>query len=266
LQEEYDLSRPKVGVSMLYCLGEPFDRMIRRLNTMDTKFIEIVDDGTHDLNKARIQKLRQTAKSYDIIYSVHAPFADINIGSPAKPMLNATLKRLKQSLSNANNLDAKMWIFHPAIFTGISQFYPDSLFKQSCASIKQLYAIAEEYGMNIALENLPSKYGFLMSTPAELQRFYKETNLPIGIALDLGHANLQNQIQNFFDQLADRIVHIHASNNNGDQDEHNGIEDGNIDYGQFAENLHKIGYDKWVIIESINKVPESIKKLKHLLV
>ncbi len=130
------MSKPKVGVSMLYSLGEPFNRMVKRLGDMDTKYIEILDDGTHDLNKTRIAQLREAAKSYDLTYSVHAPFADINIGSPAKPMLAAGLKRLKQSLANANGVDAKMWVFHPAQFTGISPFYPDGLFKQSCESIK----------------------------------------------------------------------------------------------------------------------------------
>ena len=259
------MSKAKVGVSMLYCLSEPFNRMVKRLETMDTKYIEILDDGTHDLNQERIELLRQAAKSFGLTYSLHAPFADINIGSPVKPMLNASMKRLKQSLINAKAIDAKMWVFHPAQRTGIGQFYPDADFKTMCQSIEQLYAIAEDFGLNIALENLPHKYWFLMNTPEEFMRMYKETNLPIGITMDLGHANLEGQIQPFFNQLADKIVHIHASNNDGSDDQHNGVEDGNIDYVWFAETLKKIGYDKSVIVESMHKVPESIQKLKQLL-
>jgi sugar phosphate isomerase/epimerase len=260
------MSKAKVGVSMLYCLGEPFNRMIKRLGTMNTRYIEILDDGTHDLNKTRINQLREAAKSYGLTYSLHAPFADINIGTPAKPMLEASMKRLKQSLSNANAIDAKMWVFHPAQRTGIGQFYPDADFKTMCQSIEELYSEAEEYGLNLALENLPNKYWFLMSTPAEFMRLYKEINLPIGITLDLGHANLEAQIQPFINQLADKIVHIHASNNDGTDDQHNGVMDGNIDYQQFAKSLKKIGYDKTVVVESMRKVPESIAKLKELLV
>jgi sugar phosphate isomerase/epimerase len=260
------MSKPKVGVSMLYNLGEPFDRMVKRIVTLDTKYIEIFDDGTHDLTKSRITQLRETAKSYGLTYSMHGPFIDINIGSPIKPMLNASMKRLKQSLANANALDAKMWVFHPAQRTGINQFYPEADFKQMCRSIEQLYTQAEEYGINLALENLPHKYWFLMSTPAEFMRMYKETNLPIGITLDLGHAHLEGQIQPFINQLADKIVHIHASNNDGSDDQHNGVEDGTIDYNWFAESLKKIGYDKTVVVESMRGVPESIAKLKQLLV
>ena len=259
------MSNAKVGVSMLYCLGEPFNRMVKRLGSMNTKYIEILDDGTHDLDKKRIALLKEAAKSYNLTYSLHAPFADINIASPVKPLLNASLKRLTQSLANANAIDAKMWVFHPGQRTGIGQFYPGADFKQMCQSIQRLYTQAEEYGINIALENLPAKYWFLMNTPEEFQKMYKETNLPIGITMDLGHANLEGQIQPFFNQLADKIVHIHASNNDGSDDQHFGVEDGNIDYVWFSETLKKIGYDKSVIVESMHKVPESIQKLKQLL-
>ncbi|MDR1992103.1 MAG: sugar phosphate isomerase/epimerase [Nitrososphaerota archaeon] len=259
------MPQAKIGVSMLYCLGESFNRMLKRLDTLDTKYIEILDDATHDLNKTRITQLKEAAKSYNLTYSVHAPFADINIGSPIKPMLNASLKRLKQSLNNASALDAKLWVFHPAQRTGIGQFYPDADFHCMCQSIEQLYAQAENFGVNIALENLPGKYWFLMSTPEEFHRMYKKTNLPIGITLDLGHANLEGQIQPFINELADKIIHIHASNNDGNSDQHNGVADGTIDYVPLTASLKKIGYDKTIIVESITNISQSIANLKQLL-
>ena len=260
------MSKAKVGVSMLYCLGEPFNRMVKRISTMDTKTIEILDDGTHDLTKTRIALLKETAKSQNIEYSLHAPFADINIASPIKPILNASMKRLRQSLQNASEMDAKLWVFHPGQRTGIGQFYPGADFKCMCQSIRELYKDAEEYGVNIALENLPAKYWFLMNTPEEFIRMYKETNLPIGITMDLGHANLEKQIQPFFNLLADKIIHIHASDNDGADDQHLGIGEGNIDWNWFAQTLRKNGYDKSVIVESMTHVPESIQKLKGLLI
>jgi sugar phosphate isomerase/epimerase len=259
------VTKAKVGVSMLYCLGEPFNRMVKRLGTMETRYIEILDDGTHELNKTRIAQLKEAAKSYNLEYSLHAPFADVNIASPIKLMLDVSMKRLTQSLQNARAMDAKVWVFHPGQRTGIGQFYPGADFRVMCQSIEQIYETAEEYGINIALENLPGKYWFLMNTPEEFMRLYRETNLPIGIAMDLGHANLEGQIQPFFSLLADRIIHIHASNNNGVEDQHNSISDGNINYDWFAQTLKKIGYDKSVIVESMTNVSESIQRLKQLL-
>jgi sugar phosphate isomerase/epimerase len=259
------MSKVKVGVSMLYCLGEPFNRMVKRLGTMETRYVEILDDGTHKLDKKRVATLKEAAKSYGLEYSLHAPFADVNIASPIKPMLNAAMKRLKQSIAYANAMDAKLWVFHPGQLTGIGQFYPGADWKQNIQSIQELYAAAEEYGVNIALENLPAKYWFLMNTPQEFAKMYKETNLPIGIVLDLGHANLEGQIEPFFNQLADKIIHIHASDNNGLDDQHFGIGQGKIDWTWFGQTLKKIGYDKNVIVESTVNVPESIQKLKQLL-
>ncbi len=250
---------------MLYCLGEPFNRMVKRLGTMETRYIEILDDGTHELNKNRVATLKETAKSLGIEYTLHAPFADINIASPSKTMLTASMKRLKQSMAYANQLDAKVWVFHPGAKTGIGQFYPGADWKQNIESIQELYKSAEEYGVNMALENLPAKYYFFMSKPEEFARFYRETNLPIGIVMDIGHANLEGHIESFFNLLADKIVHIHASDNDGSDDQHLGIGFGKIDYDWFAETLKKIGYDKSVIIESVTNVPESIQKLKQIL-
>ncbi len=257
--------KAKVGVSMLFCLNEPFNRMVKRLGKMQTRYIEIVDDGIHELSKKRVATLKESARSYGLEFTLHAPFADINIASPSKDILAASLKRLKQSMAYANELDAKVWVFHPGAKTGISQFYPGAEWKKNVESIQELYRVAEEYGLNIAIENLPGKYWFLMHTPEEFMRFYRETSLPLGVVLDLGHAHLEAQIEPFFKLLADRIVHIHASDNDGSDDQHLGIGKGKVDYDWFKQTINKIGYDKTVIVESTAEVTESVLKLKQLL-
>jgi sugar phosphate isomerase/epimerase len=259
------MSKAKIGISMLYCLGEPFNRMVNRLGKLETRYIEILDDGTHEVDKKRVSLLKEAAKSYNLEYSLHAPFADINIASPSKAMLSASMKRLQQSMEYANAINAKLWVFHPGAKTGIGQFYPGADWKQNNQSIQKLWEKAEKLGLNIALENLPAKYYFFMSKAEDFARFYRETNLSVGIVLDLGHANLEAQIEPFFNLLTDKIVHIHASDNNGVEDEHLGIGRGKINYNWVAETLNKVGYDKSIIIESITDVPDSLRKLKKLL-
>lgn len=258
------MCKVKIGLSMLYCLGEPLSKTIKRLGTVDAKYIEIVDDGLHELDKKKIDLLKEQAKSYGLEFSVHAPFADINIASPSKVMLNAALNRFKQSLEFANKLDAKLWVFHPGQRTGISQYYPNKEWKQNIESIKKIYAQSEEYGLNIAFENLPAKYWFIMKNPQDFAKFYRETNLPIGIVLDVGHANLEGQIESYLNQLADKIVHIHVSDNCGQDDDHLGLGFGKIDWAGFAEAVKKIDYDKTIVIESNDHIPQSIQKLKQL--
>jgi sugar phosphate isomerase/epimerase len=259
------MPKPKVGLSMLYCLGEPFNKMVKRLAKVETPYIEVVDDGLHALNKKRVSMLNEAAKSNDIVYTVHAPFADINIASPSKPMLNATLKRLNQSIAYANALNAQLWVFHPGIQTGISPFYPGSDWKQNNESILALYKTAEEHGVNMALENVPELYSFVMKSVEDFSKFYKETNLDIGLVLDLGHAHLNGQIELFLRTFAGKIAHIHASDNMGETDQHLGISYGKINWQQFAETLKEIAYEKTVIVESVEHAEESLRKLKQLL-
>ena len=87
------MSNAKVGVSMLYSLGEPFNRMLKRLGREGTRYIEVLDDGAHELDKKRVALLKEAAKSYDLEFTVHAPFADINIASPSRTILDASMKR-----------------------------------------------------------------------------------------------------------------------------------------------------------------------------
>jgi sugar phosphate isomerase/epimerase len=259
------MPKPKIGLSMLYCLNEPFNKMVQRLATVQTHYIEIVDDGTHTLNKKRVATLNETAKTHNIEYTVHSPFADINIASPSKPMLNAALKRLKQSITYANALNAKLWVLHPGMQTGISPFYPGKDWTQNKKSICLLHKAAEEYGVKIALENVPEPHLFTMKSVEDFTKFYKETNLNMDIVLDVGHANINKQITLFLTTFKSKIVHIHASDNIGETDQHLGIGYGKINWQQFAKTLKENAYDKTVIVESVEHVEESLQKMKQLL-
>ena len=259
------MPKPKIGLSMLYTLGEPFNKMVQRLATVKTPCIEIVDDGSHALSNKRVQTLNEAAKSYGLEYTLHAPFADINIASPSKPILNTSLKRLKQSMAFANALNAKLWVFHPGIQTGISAFYPGRDWKQNIQSIRLLCKTAEEYDVKIALENVPEPYPFTMKSVTDFAKFYQETSLNIDLVLDVGHANINKQLDLFLTTFAGKIAHIHASDNMGEIDQHLGIGYGKINWQQLAKTLKEVAYDKTVIVESVEHVEESLQKLTQLL-
>lgn len=260
------MPEPKIGLSMLYCLSEPFSKMLKELKNTQTTLIEIVDEGSHTLNKKRATTLNQIAESHNLSFSVHAPFADINIASLSKPMRTAAMKRLTQSMLHAHTLNAYLWVFHPGNKSGISTFYPGQEWTQNLQSIRELHETAEKLELHIAMENLPEKYNFLMKTPQDFQQFYEETALTdIGIVLDTGHANLEGQIQPFLQQMPSKITHVHVSDNHGENDEHLGLGDGKINWKLFAETLKATGFQGTVITESIFKPQETLQKLKQLL-
>jgi sugar phosphate isomerase/epimerase len=238
--------------------------MIEHIPKMETSYIEIVDDGFHTLNKQRVSTLREIGESHGLKYSVHAPFADINIASPSKPMLKAMLKRLEKSIICAHDLNAYMWIFHPGLQTGISMFYPRMDWLQNKETTQSLLKIANDYGVKIAIENVPEPYPFLMKSVEDFKRFYVEIGEDMNMVLDIGHANINGQIELFLKTFADRIVHVHAHDNDGRNDQHLGIGYGNIDWKNTADLFKRISYDRVVVIESVEHVQESLRKLEQL--
>lgn len=250
-------------MSMLYCLGEPFKKMVKEILKAQTTYIEIVDDGLHTLDKKKTVTLNEIRKSNDIKYTVHAPFAGINIALPSRPLLNAMLKRLKESIVNASALDCQMWVFHPGMRTGISVFYPSTDWVRNLESVRSLVEFAEDHGVKASIENVVEP--FVIKDVEEFKRFYSEVNENVGLALDIGHANLIGQVESFLTEFPDKIVHVHAHDNFGKSDQHLGIGCGNINWERFASLLKKASCDKVVIVESVEHIEESMQKLKQLL-
>jgi sugar phosphate isomerase/epimerase len=257
------MAMSEIGLSMLYCLGAPFKKMIEEIPKVQASYIEIIDDGLHTLDKKKTVKLNEIGKSHGIKYTVHAPFAGINISLPSRPLLNATLKRLKGSIVNSSALDCQMWVFHPGMRTGISAFYPSSDWARNLESVRSLMEFARDHGVKASIENVMEL--FVMKDVEEFKRFYSEVNENVGLAFDTGHANLIGQVESFLTEFPDKIVHVHAHDNHGKRDQHLGIGYGNINWEKFASLLKKAPRDKIVIVESVEHIEESMRKLKHLL-
>ncbi len=252
----------KIGVSMLYTLGQPFEKMVEQIPNAKVKYVELVDDGGHELDKNRVAELKDVASSCDIQFTVHAPFAGMNIALESKRLLNAMLKRLKESIVNAAALESKMWVFHPGLRSAISIFYPGEDWTRNKESSTLLFRFANEYGVKVSIENIMGP--FVLKSVADFERFYAELDDKIGLALDTGHANLSGEINGFLKAFPNKLVHIHAHDNCGQNDQHLGIGRGNINWKSFAELFTKTSFDGIVIVESIEHLDESMEKLNQL--
>jgi len=255
--------KPEVGLSMLYCLGEPFGKMAEQILRAKTTYIELVDDGLHALEKKKVTALNNIRQCHDKKYTVHAPFVGINIALPSSPLLNATLRRLKNSIVNASALDCKRWVFHPGLKTATSMFYPGMDWARNLDSVRLLFRFARDHGVDACVENIME--AFVMKNVEEFRRFYDEIGEDIGLALDTGHANVVGELEGFLTEFSDKIVHVHAQDNHRKSDEHLGIGYGNIDWDMVAKHLKRASFGKVVIVESVEHIDESIDRLERLL-
>ena len=259
-----NMPKPEIGLSMLFCLGEPFSSLIKRLYKVTTRQVEILDEGLHALNGRRVKTLKKVAKSCDLELTVHAPFVDINIASPSPVLRRTILRRLEKSISYACQLGCRLWVFHPGLKTGVSHFYPGLDWQLNIESIRSLLKAARKQSVDIAIENVPEPFPFLMKSVRDFSRFYSEFDDDLGLVLDVGHAHTNRQIQGFITQFSEKIVHVHVSDNDGTGDSHLGIGYGTIDWKGVAKALKKVQYGSVIMLESIEHVEESLQILRKL--
>jgi sugar phosphate isomerase/epimerase len=254
--------RNEIGLSMLYCLSEPFKKMVKRIPETRITHIELVDDGLHSLNRQRVEVLEDLQRSYNLNYSIHAPFAGVNIAVPSRLLLNAAMKRLKQSIIHAAELESHLWVFHPGMKTGISMFYPGEDWTRNVKSIKLLQDFAADHGVTVGIENALDV--FVMRKLEDFARFYSKVDDDIGLVFDTGHANIYGEVESFPKELSDRIIQVHAHDNDGKTDLHLGIGNGTIDWTKVASLLKTTRRDKVIVVESVEHVEQSVQKLKQL--
>jgi sugar phosphate isomerase/epimerase len=257
---------PEIGLSMLYCLDEPFNSVLKRLPEVTVKHIELPDEGLHALNKRRIKNLKEAAEAHNLDFVVHAPWAGINIATPSPFLRRAVLKRLTKSLVLAGQLGCRLWLFHPGSRTGLSPIYPGKDWQLNLESVRTLLNVARREGVEIAIENTPEPFPSLMKSADDFHRFYEDLEDDIGMVLDVAHANLNNQIKDFLKQFSKKIVHMHVSDNDGASDMHLGIGYGSIDWENVAKLVKEADYGNVVMIESTEHVEESIQFLRRLFV
>lgn len=247
---------------MLHCLNQPFPSLLQRLEKLEGMDVELVDDGWHALNTERTSRLREISRRRSLRFSVHAPFTSLNIASPIDDTRAFFLKRLKKSIESARLLKCNLLVFHPGMRTGLSPLFPGLDWRTNIESVRKVLSTAKSCDVKVAIENCPNKYGFLLSNVEEFRRFFAELGEDVGLALDVGHSNLNGQTQALIKAFSKKIVHIHAHDNDGADDLHTGVGSGSVDWVMLAEEVKKAGFRGTVIVESYSEVPESIEALK----
>lgn len=117
-------------------------------------------------------------------------------------------------------------------------------------SLRHLTSFAKRNNVTLMLENLGPR-----DSSAYLIEDFKHVidNVPLlMVHLDVAHAFIEGgnrMIDNYISTFSDRIVHIHAHDNHGKDDEHLPIGKGRINFNRVASSLKKIGYDRTLTFE-----------------
>jgi sugar phosphate isomerase/epimerase len=250
----------EIGISSPAFALEPFEKTIEKVSK-HFKHWEIVADLQQLLPDIKT-KFQELSLSYDLEYSIHAPFNDLNIAALNPELRGIAIDYLKRSIQTAYELGITVISFHPGHFCPSGVYATDQVLEANLRSIKELAQFVEGEGLEVrfALENMPLKHWTLGNTAEEILGMID--GLDIGICFDVGHAQIMGEIDNFLENV-NKFYNVHIHDNNGHRDEHLVVGEGAIDMPRVVECL-KNGYDGNLIIES-NNLDEGVKSKEYLL-
>ena len=250
-----------IGVSSTSFSAYPFEDVIEGVSKF-FKHWEIFSEAEHHL-PVIAPGLAMVMENYDMTFSIHAPICDINIASLNERVRETSVTEILNMVEYAVNMGMRTVTFHPGLYSLAVPDMEDRAIFNAKRSIRTLDRISEEYGVILAVENMPSMPFMLGHTALEMSELVEGTNMPI--CFDIGHANTTGQIDDIIDSLGDRFVNIHIHDNDGTSDQHSTIGEGTID---FEHVLKKLGnYRGNYIIESrsLDSAVDSLDRLTSLL-
>jgi sugar phosphate isomerase/epimerase len=250
---------------------------VKRLAEAGFRDIEIGADHKYPTDTDRIMSMK---KEFGLRYTVHVIFPPtkdrfmVNIASADDKVLKESIGAVKSSIDFCNRAEAELYSIHSGFLSDIDiKGRPISksitidrckeIMKESMAEIADY---ADEYGINVAIENHCIKVNYF-TRPSLVLNLIKETKLKnIGLLVDVGHLNVASKKYGFdkkkeIDAVKDRILELHVSQNNGEWDEHRPLADGGM-LDCIPKDILK---SRFVTIEGFNWKIEDVKKSADII-
>ncbi|MBQ3736988.1 MAG: sugar phosphate isomerase/epimerase [Candidatus Methanomethylophilaceae archaeon] len=251
----------RIGVSSPSFCAYPYEDVLEGISKIFSHW-EIVSEADHYLPMIGLS-LESMMKSYDLTYSIHAPFNDINIASLNESVREMSVIELIKIMNMASELDIKTVTIHPGLYSMVVSGLEDRSIMAAKRSLRTLDRMAQECGVRLCVENMPGFRFFLGQTAEQMSELLEGTNLPI--CLDIGHANTTGQLNEIIDTLGNRIVNVHIHDNDGKQDQHLTIGEGTIDFDDCLKRLSSYGGRYIIECKTLESGSESQDRLSRLL-
>ena len=238
----------KIGASTLAGLHNEITESLEFIENLGLEYAEFVHQFPHDDITADV------LDSFNLKYSIHSPFMDVNIASVNNKSRINSINQIKASIDLANKIDCETVVVHPGLMPFLARPFEDKVYEIANASIKEIGDYAKDLGINAAIENMPTFEGMIYKDLERLDKFLTENEM--FMTLDIGHANHVGYSAN--EMYFDSIKHIHAHDNFGDDDSHLALGEGSIDLKYIIKEFESKNYDGIYMIEVNDN--DSIKK------
>jgi sugar phosphate isomerase/epimerase len=182
------------------------------------------------------------------VNSIHFPFrSDFDISHLDPDTRTGTIREIEFYLNRLGALNGRYLVVHPS-YEPVADAERQARLKACRKSIVELDELMKKYpGMMIALENLPRTC--LGNTSSELNALIKDTSPQrVGICLDTNHM-LQEDLITFTRNTVPRIVTVHISDYDAEDERHWFPGQGVNDWHQWTPLMRESGYEGPMLFE-----------------
>ena len=246
----------KIGASTLAGIEFELEKTLDFIENLGIEYAELVHQYPAEFIDSEI------LESYNLKYSIHAPFMDVNIASPQDQSRLNSIAQIKSSIDLANEINAEAVVVHPGLISFLAnKYFKKEVYEFANESIKEIGDYAKDLGVMATIENMPNFESMIYQNIADLNQLLVENEMHM--TLDIGHANHVGYTPD--EMIFDSIKHIHVHDNLGDDDSHLPLGEGSIDLKYIINTLESKNYDGIYILEvndydSIKKSYEYMKK------
>jgi len=164
-------------------------------------------------------------------------------GSPVPQVRAGAVAAVRATFEPFAQLGAQYVNVH--VDKGVGAFAYDDTVRWNAESFATLAEHAAEYGLIVIIENVVNNLN-----NAKAFRTMLDADARLRFHLDIAHANVKGEkTSDFLKAHADKLVHVHISDNKRVNDDHLPLGVGNIDWTEQLGLLKRSGYDGTITLE-----------------
>lgn len=240
----------KIGVNtLLWTAGftEQHLPLIAKAKNLGLDGIELATFDFSSFPSAAVRKELEAQQMPGILCS--ALVAGMSLATDDAALRAKSLEFLQSGVRTAaeSGLDLFIGPFCSAVGFLPGRRRTEEEWKRCVDGLQQLSKTCDEYKVDIAIEPLNRFETFFLNTAADAKQLIDDVAHPrFGVLYDTFHGNIEEKNQAAaIELLGQRIFHVHTCEND------RGIPgSGPIDWLGVIAALKKIGYDRWLVIES----------------
>ena len=239
-----------IGVATGCCLEHRILDVLSAVRAAGLTGVELGTPPNHfDIfDRASVRDVGERLRTLELTpVSIHAPFGGgLELSAADARERQAAIGRIAVAAAALKDVNGALVVVHP---TDIPRHEADveRRLDYCIDSLNTLAAICRGMALRLAVETpLPHLIG---GSPDEFEWILRRLDPSAVICLDTSHTTLGQHWDRFVALGDSRIAHVHASDHQGQFDDHLAPGDGVIDWAHIASTLRHVDYRGWIMLE-----------------